>query len=108
VAETKPEILAHPEVVRAMEDELLHALVNCLIADDNSLIRRDQTDVVLRFEDALVEYVDQRPSISELCAAINVTEWTLRACCTEVLGVSPSRYMYLRRMHRTPTATVAS
>jgi AraC-like DNA-binding protein len=105
VAETKPEILAHPEVVRAMEHELIHALVNCLAADEDRVeIRRDQTDVVLRLEEALMNYMGERPSLSELCAALGVTERTLRVCCMEVLGVSPSRYIYLRRLSTTHAA----
>jgi AraC-like DNA-binding protein len=107
VAETKPEILSHPEVVRAMEQELIHALVHCLTGDNISVVRkRDQTDVVLRFEDTLLECAGRWPSIAELCSGLGVTEPTLRACCKEMLGVSPSRYMYLRRLsaNHAPTA----
>jgi len=100
LAETKPELLAHREVVRAIEQDLIHALVNCLTADDDTLeIGQYQADVVLRLEDALTEYAGQRPSIPELCATLGVTKRTLRMYCTNVLGVSPSHYMHLRRLH---------
>ena len=36
----------------------------------------------------------------ELCALIGVTERTLRSCCAEFLGISPSRYVLLRRLKR--------
>ena len=34
LAETSHKLIANPEVARALEQELLHALVNCLTADD--------------------------------------------------------------------------
>ena len=34
LAETRHELIANPEVARSLEQELLHALLNCLTADD--------------------------------------------------------------------------
>ena len=34
LAETKPTLLAHPEVSRAIEQDLIHALVNCLTSNE--------------------------------------------------------------------------
>ena len=34
----------------------------------------------------------------ELCTAIDVSERILRSCCTEFLGISPSRYLRLKRL----------
>jgi len=100
-------MLAHKEVARAIEQELIHALINCLSADDDIIvIGRHEADVVLRLEDALMEYAGQRPSISELCAALGVTKRTLRICCTNVLGVTPSQYMHLRRLQMARAAAM--
>jgi len=33
-----------------------------------------------------------------------VTEWTLRSCCAEFLGMSPTRYVLLRRLSRARVA----
>jgi AraC-like DNA-binding protein len=101
LAETKPEMIACEEVERAMEQEFIHALINCLTVDhacSKRQVRRDEEDVLLRFEDALTDDdVRRRPSTSELSAAIGVTERTLRACCEKLLGLSPSRYLQLRQ-----------
>jgi AraC-like DNA-binding protein len=37
--------------------------------------------------------------IDELCTAIGVSEATLRRWCREHLGMSPLRYLRMRRMH---------
>lgn len=103
LAETKPEIIAHEEVERAMEQEFIHALINCLTIDrawSKRQVRRDEEDVLARFEDILTDDdVGRRPSTSELSAAVGVTERTLRVCCEELLGLSPSRYLQLRQRH---------
>jgi transcriptional regulator GlxA family with amidase domain len=39
-----------------------------------------------------------------LCSAIGVPERTLRVCCTEFLGMSPTRYLLLRRLNMARSA----
>ena len=102
VAETKPEIIAEHEAARALEQELIHALVTCLMANDayrSLATKRRHAEIMLRFEDALAAHVDRRPSVPALCAAIGVPERTLQACCVEFLGMSPSRYLRLRQLN---------
>jgi len=102
VAETKPEIIAHLEAARALEQELIHALVTCLTANDahrSLATKRHHAEIMLRFEDALVAHVDRQPSVPALCADIGVPERTLQGCCVEFLGMSPSRYLRLRRLN---------
>jgi AraC-like DNA-binding protein len=100
LAETRPKVLAHPEVARAIEQGLIHALVTCLAAKprDDGAARRHHTRIMVRFEEVLAEHPNQQLHLPELCALIAVSERTLRSCCTEFLGISPSRYMLLRRL----------
>jgi AraC-like DNA-binding protein len=35
----------------------------------------------------------------QLCATVGASYTTLRDCCQEFLGISPKRYLWLRRMH---------
>jgi len=100
LAETRSELIANPQVVRSLEQELLHALVNCLTADDiDGHPARRHHDIMIRFEETLAEHTGWQPSMPELCAAIGVPERTLRICCAEFLGTSPTRYLLLRRLN---------
>jgi len=96
-----------PEVARALEQEMLHAVVHCLTADDADDIaktRHRHAAVVVRFEEVLTKYIDWKPNMQALCAEVGVAERTLRMCCAEVLGVSPTRYLLLRRLNRARAA----
>jgi AraC-like DNA-binding protein len=107
LAETRHELFANPEVARSVEQELLHALVNCLMAadaSDNPETRRHHADVMIRFEETLAAYAGRQPSMPELCANIGVPERTLRICCAEILGMSPTRYLLLRRLNAARSA----
>src|SRR5262249_21333644 len=102
VAETKPEIFAHKEAARALEQELIHALVTRLMATDacrSLATKRRHGAIMLRFEDPWAARVARQPSVSALCAAMGVLERTLQACCGEFLGMSPSRYLRLPRFN---------
>ena len=99
-AETRPKVLAHPEVARAIEQSLIHALVTCLGARvrDDGAARQHHTRIMVRFEEVLADHPNQPLRMPELCALIGVTEGTLRCCCAEFLGISPGRYMLQRRL----------
>jgi AraC-like DNA-binding protein len=107
LAETKQKLIANPEVARALEQELLHALVNCLTANDasrNPKTRRHHADIMARFEDALTAHNGLQLNMPALCSAIGIPERTLRECCAEFLGVSPIRYLLLRRLNMARSA----
>jgi AraC-like DNA-binding protein len=102
LAEDAPEIIAHPEAARGLEQLLIHAMVECLsigeASEDRSALRH-HARILRRFRRAVEENPDQPLYIPELCKAIGVSGRTLRVCCQEQLGMSPKRYLLLRRMH---------
>ncbi len=57
-----------------------------------------------RFRRVLEENPERPLFIPEICAAIRVSERTMRVCCQEHLGMSPKHYLLLRRMHMTRRA----
>jgi AraC-like DNA-binding protein len=98
-----PDILAHPEVAKALEEELIHAMVGCLAeapTDERKTASHLRMPVMQRFERAIGEAEGQPLYLTEVCARIGVQERTLRNHCLEYLGISPHRYLWLRRMHQ--------
>ena len=100
LVEKKPELIAHPEVARALEQDLIYALVACLSGPDRQRVapKRYRADTMRQFEDALAGHPARLPALQELCKTIGVPERTLRLCCTEFLGMAPIRYFRLRRL----------
>jgi AraC-like DNA-binding protein len=102
LAESAPEIIGHHEAARGLEQALIEAMVACLTtaddAEDRAAQRRHEA-ILRRFRRALEETPDQALYIPELCKVIGVSGRTLRVCCQEQLGMSPKRYLLLRRMH---------
>jgi len=101
LAAATPDILAHPEVAKAMEQELVRVMVRCLTESHEPPHEpmHHGVHVMQRFEQVLEEHRDRPLYLTEICAAIGVAERTLRLRCMEHLGMSPHRYLVLRRMH---------
>ena len=107
LAETKPKLLAHTEVARAIEQGLIQTLVACLSAASvrtDGPTKRRHARIMIRFEEVLAEHLGEPLHTTELCELIGVTERTLRSCCAEFLGMSPVRYVLLRRLSRARVA----
>jgi AraC-like DNA-binding protein len=107
LAETKPKILSHSEVARAIEQDLIYALVTCLTttrARTDSFAARHHASIMIRFEEVLAEHLAQPPSMPELCKLVGVSDRTLRSCCAEFLGMTPTRYVLLRRLREVRSA----
>jgi AraC-like DNA-binding protein len=101
LAKTTPDLFV-PEVVRSLEQELIHVMVRCLTEGaslEMTAIGRRRGAIVARFEEYLDEHPEQPLYLTEICAAIGASERTLRYCCEEHLGMGPIRYLSLRRMH---------
>ena len=101
LVEDSPEIIAHPEVKRSLEQHLIHALITCLAPDAPPKMRQIKARhaaVMNRFEEALAAHPDRPLRVPEICMAIAVCERTLRLCCAEFLGMSPGRYLRLRQL----------
>ena len=102
LAATTPTIISHREAARALENDVLHALVNCLAGDaigDQPLRIRRHLEIIDAFERVVALRLREPLTVAEISAEIGVPDRTLRACCTEVLGMSPSRYLRLRRLN---------
>jgi AraC-like DNA-binding protein len=102
LARTAPEKLAHPQVSRALDQALVHAMVMCLtegepVAEGAGSHRHSA--IIAKLDEILAENQGEPVYLAEICAATGATERTLRACCHEHLGMGVIRYLWLRRMH---------
>ena len=102
LAETTPHILELPEVIQALEQQLIHIMVRCLtdgLPSRMSLGNQRHDAIVAKFE----EYLEANPNtplyLPEICAAVGAAERTFRVACEQHLGMGPIRYLFLRRMH---------
>jgi AraC-like DNA-binding protein len=119
LAETAPEVIAHPEAARGLEQALVTAMVGCLTSGDTvegrSAQRRHEL-IMRRFHRVIEERHDQPLYIPEICNLIGVAERTLRMCCHEQLGMSAKQFLLARRMNMVrrdlrmaaPTATTVT
>jgi transcriptional regulator GlxA family with amidase domain len=76
-------------------------MVRCLegspIETSNRVAR--SSAIVTKFEEFLIANHDRPLYLAEICAATGVSERMLEASCKEHIGMSPLRYLWLRRMH---------
>jgi hypothetical protein len=98
-----PETFSHPEVVRALELNMIHALVECLSAPpirEDTLVQRRRSDLMLRFEAAIASRSDRpSPDLGELCREIEIPERSLDNYSQQFLGMRSRQYLLLRRLY---------
>jgi AraC-like DNA-binding protein len=102
LAKNAPDKFAHPEVVRSLEQALVHVMIRCLAWGSpvkTSLASHRHTAVIARFEEYLAQNYDRPLYLAEICSALGVSERMLWVCCHEQLGIGPLHYFWIRRMH---------
>jgi AraC-like DNA-binding protein len=102
LAESVPDVLAHPEVSKAMEQELVRAMLACVTDTsmrENSRSNSMRMRTMRRFEQLLEARKDEPLYLPDICAEIGVTDRTLRLHCQGHIAMGPHRYLWLRRMN---------
>jgi AraC-like DNA-binding protein len=101
-AEDAPGVFSHPAAARSYEQSLVEAVVDCLgggAAGEDRTAVRQHAAIMRRFYRAVERRAGEPLYVPDLCREVGASERTLRACCQEHLGMSPKRYLLLRRMH---------
>ena len=101
MAEARSGALTDAAAAHGLEQQLIHALIECLSAgsaDEETPTALRHRGILARFEDLLE--AEPFPRMTEICRALGVSERMLRECCKNHLGMSPSRYRRLRRMQQ--------
>jgi len=100
-AEARSGVLADSETAHGLEQQVIHALVECLSVgppDEETEAARRHRCILARFEALLA--AEPPPSMTEIGAAVGVSLRMLRECCKTNLGMGPGRYRHLRGMQR--------
>ena len=111
LAKAAPEVLASAEVARALEQALTRIMIQCLSEGQGIEVSSAywrHAAVMRRLENFLEANPDSALHLTDLCAAAAVSDRTLRILSHEHLGMSPTRYLWLRRMHLARRARAAS
>lgn len=102
LARSDPWLLTKPEVAYAFETQLTELMVRGIAEGAPARVTAGtvrQRAIIARFEEFLHMRREQPVFLIDLCRAVGVSERTLRAACQEQFGVSPTRYLWLRRMY---------
>jgi AraC-like DNA-binding protein len=97
-----PEMLCHEETARGIEQALMEAMFACLEGSgfrSSSATWRKFSVIIKRLRAMMDANVDQPIYVPELCQALGVPERTLRKHCYDHLGMSPKKYLLLRRLN---------
>jgi AraC-like DNA-binding protein len=103
IAETQLGHIGNVEVARALQQDLIWALMACLTTGrprDGSAVTRRYARIMVRFEEALIASADRPLPVPEICGGIGVSERGLRDRCQEILGMDPAQYLHLRYLQR--------
>jgi AraC-like DNA-binding protein len=98
----RPKLPVQTEAARGLQQQMVMALAECLTREtfnrERSSTRRRHTDIMVRFEEAVRGADFETLSVDRIALALGVSNTALQAWCRSHLGVSPGRYLYLRRM----------
>ena len=101
IAETSPDRIVNPAVMRALDQDLMALLVSCLATGDvpaDDPAREQQVRLCVQFEHVLGATPFRLLSVREVCEALGTSENKLRRSCLRMLGMGPARYQHLRRL----------
>ena len=99
MAEARAGALNDPQAAHGLEQQIIEALVECLTAgpvEEETRTAARHRAILAQFEDLLQS--EPLLGIADICAALGVSERTLRECCNKHLGMAPNRYRRLRGM----------
>jgi AraC family ethanolamine operon transcriptional activator len=101
IVENRSDLIRRPEVSRALEQELIYALITGLSSGESNGRAGDRqrgSDIMARFQRVLDMIGSRRVSAAELSDAVGVSQRMLRMYCMEFLGIGPVSYARLRRL----------
>jgi AraC-like DNA-binding protein len=102
LSEIAQEVIGHTNAATGLQQHLIEAAFGLLAhADDQiSVPGHRRQRIMARFEALIEANPDRALFMTEVCEAIGVTARTFYNCCKHDLGMSPHRYLSMRRLHQ--------
>jgi len=101
IAATRPQTILNTDAARALEQQLIDAMVDCLSggsAVEDTRYEHRNREILARFERLVQRGHGPLAPMPETCATLGISERLLRSLCTQRLGLSPTGYDRRRRM----------
>ena len=101
LAERTPVRTVHPEIARALEQEIIWAMVKCLASGTllyDAAAMRSRSEMLTRFEQAITADPHRLLPLDEICERVGVSKETLENVCTSALGMTAERFQDRRRL----------
>ncbi|MFG1360997.1 helix-turn-helix domain-containing protein [Xanthobacter pseudotagetidis] len=102
LARSSPNIFAHAQTSNAIEHTLVHAMLLAIDSGQEKELGaglRNRRAILRDLEDLIARNIARPLYLMDLCVALGTSERTLRRAFQEQLGISPNRYLWLRRMY---------
>ncbi len=101
VSKSQPKMFLSPQAVNGLEEALLRSMIACLHEDvyQDRVPPVRRATLARRFAEVVEANLDRALLSRELSQMVGVSERTLRKLCHEQMGISPSRFLALRRLH---------
>lgn len=99
IAERDLDRIRHPEVARALDQDLILSLVTCLSTGDRSCdhqVLKRRRQILCQFETVVAANCYRRMSESELSRLVGEPKESFEDCCRKSLGMSAAKYHRLR------------
>lgn len=101
LVEAAPGVLANPDAGRGLEQALAERFLDCLSAPerrDASATCQRHVGILRKLREIAEAQKDEPLYMLELCAALGTSPRRLQEVCHDYLGMSPKRFLLLRRM----------
>lgn len=102
IGDTAPEILLTPASAKALESALLQTIIGCLQhphGREGNAKQAQHAVAAKKLQEAIEANLDSPLHLLDLCRISGLPARTLRNVFQEQMGVSPMRFLALRRLH---------
>jgi AraC-like DNA-binding protein len=102
IGDTMPEVFASAQAAKGLEQALLQSMIMCLQQGElrkEGALRTGRAALAKKLGEAIDANLDQPLHLLELCRMSGLPERSLRKLFLEQMGISPSRFLALRRLH---------